>query len=84
MAIGPSISAKLNSSSILNYLEVKLAPEEHTPLPEDVIRLAHLNGVIGLGAWPRPSHQDVMTCINNLPPQCCNDYNRVSFLRPKS
>ena len=44
--------------------------------------MGRLNGVIGLGSWPRPSHQDVLTCINNLPAQCCNDYNRVSFTPP--
>ena len=63
----------------INLPDVKLSPEKHTPLPDDVLKLGRLNAVKDIGQWPRPSHQDVLTCINNLPPQCCNDYNRVSF-----
>ena len=60
--------SQIKSFSILNYPEVKVAPEEHTSLPEVVLRLAHLNGVIGLGCMAK-----------TIPPRCYDMHKQLTW-----
>ena len=67
------------SLNTLFLLGVKVAYEDVPPLPVDVLELGREGGIIGLQSYPRPSHADVLTVVNHLPVQACNDFDRVSL-----
>ena len=64
-------------------LGVKVPYEETTPIPDDVLEIGRNGAIIGLHSYPRPSHNDVLTIINHLPPSACKDFDRVSQIKIK-
>ena len=64
-------------------LGVKVAHEETTPIPDDVLEIGRDGAIIGLHSYPRLSHDDVLTVISHLPPAACNDFDRVSQIQIK-
>ena len=63
----------------LQFLQAILADPDLSKVPHDVIIYGQDCGRVGLPNWPMLTHQEVIDCIDSLPPECTDDYNRVQF-----
>ena len=61
------------------FLQAILADPDLSKVPHDVIIYGQDCGRVGLPNWPMLTHQEVIDCIDSLPPECTDDYNRVQF-----
>ena len=63
----------------LQFLQAILGDPDLSKVPHDVIIYGQDCGRVGLPNWPMLTHQEVIDCIDSLPPECTGDYNRVQF-----
>ena len=63
----------------LQFLQAILGDPDLSKVPHDVIIYGQDCGRVGLPNWPMLTHQEVIDCIDSLPPECTDDYNRVQF-----
>ena len=63
----------------LQFLQAILGDPDLSKVPHDVIIYGQDCGRVGLPNWPMLTHQEVIDCIDSLPPECTEDYNRVQF-----
>ena len=61
------------------FLQAILADPDLSKVPHDVIIYGQDCGRVGLPNWPMLTHQEVIDCIDSLPAECTDDYNRVQF-----
>ena len=63
----------------LQFLQAILGDPDLSKVPHDVIIYGQDCGRVGLPNWLMLTHQEVIDCIDSLPPECTEDYNRVQF-----
>ena len=79
----PRNKSSVPVKSLPFLLGVKVAHEETTPIPDDVLEIGREGAIIGLQSYPRPSHDDVLTVNNHLPPAACTDFDKLSQIQIK-